>query len=84
MANPSHTAEAPRAGRSGVCGRRSGQDRKLYLCPCCGSPALRRMPVRTFFDVLLFGLLWAPYRCRRCFRRFRLLIPAVEYGSRVA
>jgi hypothetical protein len=41
------------------------------------------MPVRSVFDALLFGLLWAPYRCRRCFRRFRMLIPAVEYGSRV-
>ena len=41
-------------------------------CPYCRSPDLRRSARRNIFETAL-GVVFLPYRCRRCYRRsFRL------------
>ncbi len=67
-------ATAARLDQEGGAGQSAGN----LLCPHCFAPTLRRSRVKSLREGLLRLAGVAPYRCRRCFRRFHFSIPAMR------
>jgi hypothetical protein len=57
---------------------RDHRQMETYPCPRCSSFAVRRSKLDSVTDGFLRLLLIAPYRCHRCYRRFRRLSPAMR------
>lgn len=63
--------------------RRHSHSTDSYPCPRCSSLSVRDSRVTSWLDLALLPLLVTPFRCHRCYLRFRAFKPFMHLAGRL-